>query len=90
MQRKRDDLRPVGDASPSLTRSYKVTANEEFLDRLDKFMAYMNYCGNVGHSCVIGLSVDGDGSERPEVKVPGIKVKEGAVVTRNGSYEQLK
>lgn len=88
--RRRFDVMPVGDADPSLTRAYKVTASEEFLDRLDKFMAYMSWCGGVGHSCVIGLSVDGDGPDRPKVDVPGVKVREADVLTRNGSYEQLK
>jgi hypothetical protein len=79
------------DAAPDQDeRVYKVTASEEFLNRLDKHMAFIAWLGNVGHSCVAGISVDGDGSDRPKIDVPSVKIKENEVVTRDGPYEQLK
>jgi hypothetical protein len=78
------------DAAEQSERVYRVKASEDFLNRLDKHMAFIAYLGGVGHSCVAGISVDGDGSDHAMVDVPGVKIKENEVVTRDGPYEQVK
>jgi hypothetical protein len=49
-----------------------VTGKAKQLDKLEEFLAWIQYCGNVGHSGTAELSVDGDGAARLKIdKVTG-------------------
>lgn len=82
----------VAGIDPSLPKdTFVVQASPDVLERLKKFLAYVQYCSGVGHSCVVGFDIDGDGADRFVVKSPKFsKVKEAEIVDRNGAYEVLQ
>jgi len=44
------------------TRVYNITAKPYQLDLLEEFLSVLQYCGNVGASRELCLSIDGDGA----------------------------
>lgn len=73
------------DASDEVTKTYTITGNSEIMARLDKHLAFIQRLGSIGHSCVAGISVDGDGSDRIKIAEDMPKIDEGDVETK-GTY----
>lgn len=44
----------------------KTKMNERWVNDFLSMLKYMEYCGNVGHSAVVGFYSDGDGDFRPK------------------------
>jgi len=61
------------------------TSDQEMMDRFERFMAALMYCGNVGHSTTIGCSIDGDGADRFHVSPSSIL--DGSLQSHRGEYE---
>ncbi len=79
------------DAAPvEATRTFTVSGNADVLARIDKMLAYISWCSGVGHSCTVGMDLDGDGFDRIKVEGTVTKVNEDDVETRDRPYEQLK
>lgn len=53
----------------------KVKMEERWVDDFCSLLRYMEWCGNVGHSALIGFYADGDGDFRPKFHM-GIDYKE--------------
>ena len=47
----------------------KVTMNERWVDDFCSMLKYMESCGNIGHSSVVGFYADGDGDFRPKFEI---------------------
>lgn len=81
------------DAQPTITKSFTVTGSKEFIDRLELHLAFIQWLGAVGHSCTAGISVDGDGSDRPRIAEKLPKIKESDIKTYGtypDQYEAVK
>ena len=50
------------------TRNYSVEASPRVLDELEKFLAYVQFCGFAGTSQELTVFCDGDGSGRVEFR----------------------
>lgn len=64
------------------TFTITCTMEERWINDFMSFLNYMQRCGNLGHSCLIGFYSDGDGDFRPRfvsnveyTKVEGFKTK---------------
>lgn len=44
----------------------KVTMNERWVNDFCSMLKWMESCGNLGHSSVVGFYADGDGDFRPK------------------------
>lgn len=58
----------------------KVKMDERWVDSFCSMLQYMEFCGRIGHSALIGFYADGDGDFRPKFeygiefnKVEGLK-----------------
>lgn len=49
-----------------MTFEIKCEMEEEFVPCFIAMLDQMQYCGNLGHSCYVGLYSDGDGLFRPK------------------------
>lgn len=47
----------------------KVTMNERWANDFCSMLKWMESCGNVGHSSVVGFYSDGDGDFRPKFEI---------------------
>ena len=47
----------------------KATMNERWVNDFCSMLNYIQSCGRVGHSGVVGFYSDGDGDFRPEFKI---------------------
>lgn len=43
-----------------------ATMEERWVDHFCSMLEYMEWCGNVGHSCVVAMFSDGGGDFRPK------------------------
>lgn len=60
------------------TFNIQVTMNERWIDDFCSMLKYMEYCGNIGHSSMVGFYSDGDGDFRPKFNMDiGFNKKEG-------------
>jgi hypothetical protein len=84
-QRKLSRQSRAFDAQDTVTRNFTVTGQKDFIDRLTRHIAFIKWLGDVGHSCVAGISVDGDGSDRLRVAEKLPSIKENGVKT-HGTY----
>ncbi len=57
--------------------SIKVTMNERWVNDFCSMLNWMQSCGNLGHSSIVGFYSDGDGDFRPKFEI-------------DRSYEQTK
>ena len=55
------------------TRTYKLTAEPEILNRIERLLALMYICGTWGASRTFQLSFDGDGADRIQVSKSTIR-----------------
>jgi len=51
------------------TFNIEVTMNERWVDDFCSMLKWMESCGNLGHSSVVGFYSDGDGDFRPKFKI---------------------
>lgn len=51
------------------TFNIKVTMNERWIDDFCSMLDWMQSCGNMGHSSLVGFYSDGDGDFRPEFEI---------------------
>ena len=56
----------VGESSAKETRTYKISCQPEYLDKIETLFRWMNMTAG-GHSGTAQISIDGDG--RPRVKI---------------------
>lgn len=52
-----------------ITFNIKVTMNERWVNDFCSMLKYMEYCGDIGHSSIIGFYSDGDGDFRPKFEI---------------------
>lgn len=50
------------------TRAFEITTSPRIMKRIERFLALLHYNSSFGHSAMFGMSLDGDGSEKAEVK----------------------
>jgi hypothetical protein len=51
------------------TFSIEVTMNERWINDFCSMLHWMQHCGNLGHSSMVGFYADGDGDFRPKFKI---------------------
>lgn len=52
--------------SEKVTLNIKATMDKRWVDHFCSMLAYMEHCGNIGHSAIVGFYSDGDGDFRPK------------------------
>ena len=52
-----------------VTVTIKATMNERWLGDFCSMLHYMEHCGNIGHSSIVGFYSDGDGDFRPKFEI---------------------
>ena len=50
------------------TFTISCTMEERWINHFLSLLSYMEFCGKIGHSSLIGFYSDGDGDFRPEFK----------------------
>ena len=50
------------------TRVFEITTSPEVMHRIERFLALLHFNSGFGHSGLFGMSLDGDGNEKVEVK----------------------
>ena len=55
--------------SKEVTFNIKVTMNERWVDDLCSMLNWMQSCGDLGHSSIVGFYSDGDGDFRPKFEI---------------------
>lgn len=68
-----------------ITKTFTCTGSVEFIERLDRHIAFIAWLGAVGHSTTAGIPVDGDGADRLVVKEDLPKIKEADILVK-GTY----
>lgn len=68
----------------------KVTMNERWVDDFCSMLNYMQSCGNIGHSSVVGFYTDGDGDFRPKFEIDYDYEKTDGIRQRNPNIELPK
>ena len=62
----------------NVTFEIKVTMKERWVDDFCSMLRYMEGCGRVGHSALVGFYADGDGDFRPRFEISrAFEVKDG-------------
>lgn len=92
MRRFNFDVKPVGSDAEPPSKKFTVTVSgtPDFIDQVRRQFAYLQYCGAVGHSCMVAISIDGDGSDRFEVQgLEATKTEEGKIKTERLMVERL-
>lgn len=51
------------------TFNIKVTMEERWIDYFCSMLEWMEKCGKIGHSSVVGFYVDGDGDFNPKFEI---------------------
>lgn len=51
------------------TFNVKVTMEERWIDDFCSMLNWMQYCGSMGHSSLVGFFADGDGDFRPRFEI---------------------
>lgn len=51
------------------TFNIKVTMNERWIDDFCSMLKWMESCGDLGHSSLVGFYADGDGDFRPKFEI---------------------
>ena len=51
------------------TFNIEVTMDERWIDDFCSMLKWMESCGNLGHSSIVGFYSDGDGDFRPKFKI---------------------
>lgn len=59
-----------------------VEGEEHTVNRIVSLIRLLEYNGNIGHSALFWISLDGDGCERPKLTVDNLQIE-------NGGYGEL-
>jgi len=51
-----------------VTKTYEISAPKEVMGRFERLLSHLQWCGGVGHSTNVGMSIDGDGADYFHVK----------------------
>ena len=52
-----------------VTFNIKATMDERWVDDFCSMLYWMQSCGNLGHSSIVGFYADGDGDFRPKFEI---------------------
>ena len=52
-----------------MTFNIKATMNERWVDDFCSMLNWMQHCGNIGHSSMVGFYSDGNGDFRPKFEI---------------------
>ncbi len=52
-----------------VTFNIKVTMSERWINDFCSMLKWMEHCGNIGHSSLVGFYSDGDGDFRPNFEI---------------------
>lgn len=55
-------------SNDEVTFNIQVTMKERWVDDFCTMLKWIETCGNIGHSSVVGFYADGDGDFRPKFK----------------------
>ena len=55
--------------SNEVTFNIKVTMKERCVNDFCSMLKWMEYCGHLGHSSIVGFYADGDGDFRPKFDI---------------------
>ena len=55
--------------SKKVTFNVEVTMEERWVNDFCSMLNWMQSCGNLGHSSIVGFYADGDGDFRPKFKI---------------------
>ena len=53
----------------NISFNIKVTMNERWVNDFCSMLKWMESCGNLGHSSIVGFYSDGDGDFRPRFEI---------------------
>lgn len=71
-----------------ITKMYTIEASPNVIRNFENFLAHLQYCAGVGHSCVVGMDIDGDGADRFNVQSPDLPKGGSDAKELNGHYEK--
>jgi len=74
-------------ASGGVTRTYTIEASPNVIKNFENFLAHVQHCAGVGHSCVVGMDIDGDGADSFYVNSPNLPKGGGEAKERQGRFE---
>jgi len=79
-------LKKLQEATQNEERTYKIEANKDTFDRLEKLFACLEYCNN-GSSRAFIFGQDGDGADRFKVtpKPPTLSEEDKETISNGGS-----
>ena len=58
-----------------VTFNIKATMNERWVNDFCSMLHWMQSCGNIGHSSIVGFYSDGDGDFRPKFEIDRVYEK---------------
>ena len=53
----------------NITFNIKCTMNKRWINNFCSMLDYMQHCGEIGHSSIVGFYSDGDGDFRPKFEI---------------------
>ena len=59
----------VSNMGKEVTFNVKVTMNERWVNDFCSMLSWMQSCGDIGHSSLVGFYADGDGDFRPKFEI---------------------
>lgn len=71
------------------TFNIKVTMNERWIDDFCSMLKWMERCGNLGHSSLVGFYADGDGDFRPKFEIDTEYYQTDGIWKKNGHVTKL-
>jgi len=73
-----------------VTKTYRIQAKPDVLERFERFLSYVQWCSSVGHSTAVAMPIDGDGADRFKCISPNVKNKHGKVRSSDsGRFETV-
>lgn len=62
-------------SSDRITKTYKIEASPNVIEKFEQFLSYVQWCSNAGHSTAVAMPIDGDGADRFKCLSPNVKGK---------------
>ena len=73
------------------TITIQATMDERWVDDFCSFLKYMERCGNIGHSSIVGFYSDGDGDFKPKFDInTEFKKQEGIKITKERALPPME
>lgn len=57
-------------------KTYEIEASPHVIEMFEDFLCHVQWCSGVGHSCTVGMPIDGDGADRFKVLSPDVRDRE--------------